>query len=266
MLPRRRWLKNRKEPLTLLSAIVLSLMMMLSDNAIQTKAIRVWSFAGFGLALEKYAVFKQLLNVYHENEQLRRQSSALMLENSQLKEASIENQRLRELLTLKGESEFALVPAQVIGRKRSGLVNVLLLDSGLIDSIAVNMPVVTADGLVGKIHAVAGDKSMAQLLLDRNIRVSAINQRSRVRGIIRWNEDDLFVLEQIPKRSDIRVGDTIVTSPLSSVFPTGLKIGEVVSVSEPEFEMFLNIKVEPFVDFGRLEEVFVVRSSLPKSL
>ena len=122
------------------------------------------------------------------------------------------------------------------------------------------MAVVTAQGLAGKVLQVGNNHSTAELLLDRNFRVSALVQRSRVSGIVKWIEGESVVLSQVPKRSDVKIEDQVITSGLSLIFPGGLKIGKVTSVEEEEKGMFMTITLKPAVDFTKLEEVFVIRN------
>jgi rod shape-determining protein MreC len=135
------------------------------------------------------------------------------------------------------------------------------VSAGRVDSVKKNMAVVTADGLVGKVFSVAGKLSNVQLLLDRNYRVSAMIQRSRTLGIIRIAGNNRLELAEIPKRSDIEVGDRVVTSGLSLTYPNGLDIGRVARIDNDEQGMFMKVLVEPAVDFSRLEEVFIIRQT-----
>ncbi|MFQ5676164.1 MAG: rod shape-determining protein MreC, partial [bacterium] len=213
------WFSARRDFLTLLTAIIVSLSFMFSNDGGQIETLRVWTLGGFGFLLKKISAVKAFKNVYEENHRLRHESAELMLENSRLKEALLENQRLRQLLNFKAESHLDLVAAKVIGKQESGFVNAVVLDVGKREKITRNMAVVTAQGLVGRVLEVSNNQSIVELLLDRNLRASAMVQRSRVAGIIKWVEGELVQLAEIPKRSDVQAGDTIITSEFSSIFP-----------------------------------------------
>jgi len=182
-----------------------------------------------------------------------------MLAYSRVKEAQYENQRLRQLLGFKAKSSEKLVPAKVIGRNENGFIHSILLNAGSNEGLKKDMAVVTAQGLVGKIFRIGKEEATAQLLLDHNFRVSAIVQRNRVTGIVEWQRTNQVTLAAVPKRSDIKVGDKIVTSGLSTIFPGGLEIGAVAQIDKKQPGMFLNIVIQPSVDFSRLEEVFIVQ-------
>jgi rod shape-determining protein MreC len=254
------WFVHRKDPLTLFASVVLSLILISSNNEEQLQIVRGWTLAGFGFVFEKWSDLQRLGDVYIENEQLRKKNSELMLENSRIREAYLENRRLRDLLAFKSESRHELVAAKVIGLRNDGFINSVILAAGEADSVKKNMPIVTAQGLVGKVYTVAKGHSVSQLLLDRNFRVSAKIQRSRVTGIVSWSEGNRVVLAEVPKRSDVKVGDTVISSGFSTIFPEGLEIGQVSEIDEDTDGMFMRILVHPAVDFTSLEEVFIIRN------
>jgi len=254
------WFVARRDYLTLITAVLVSLILMFSNEGRQTEAIRAWTLGSFGVILKKVSVLKELKNIYAENQWLRRRSAELMLENSSLKEAQLENQRLRQLMNFKSESQLDLVAAKVIGKRESGFVNSAILDAGGREQIERNMAAVTAQGLVGKILQVSKNHSILELLLDRNFRVSAMVQRSRVSGIVKWIEGENVVLAEVTKRSDVKVDDLVITSGLSFIFPGGLAVGKVIDIEEEKIGMFMAITIKPAVDFTRLEEVFVIRN------
>ncbi len=204
------------------------------------------------------AQIHEWLTLRRDNAELRRLNAQLVLENARLAEARAENERLRALLAFTEQTPLRFVPARVVGTSTQGFVNSVVLDVGRNKGLHKNMPVVSAEGLVGKLYTVGHGQSLAQLLTDRNARVSARVQRSRVTGIVRSVHSTLFLLEQVPKRADVQVGDVVVTSGLTPLFPPGLKIGTVSEVSEDAPGLFMTISLTPAADFGRLEEVLVV--------
>lgn len=197
------------------------------------------------------------------NDRLQRLAAKLAVENSRLREAKLENIRLRLLLGFEQESLFGLYPAKVIGWDADRAVNSILINVGEGDGIREGMPVLTADGLVGKVYQVMPAMSVVQLLLDPNCRVSAAVQRSRALGIVEWERGYQCFLRKIPARSDVKQGDVVVTSGMGGVFPKGLVIGSVARVEGEKWELFKNIVVKPGVDFTNVEEVFVLIHEAP---
>ncbi len=205
---------------------------------------------------------RQYFNIMDTNRDLRRENALLQLYNAQLNEAFHENQRLRKLLGLGLMQEYDCIPAKVLGRQQTG-IHTIILSAGLEQNVRPNMPVVSANGLVGKISQSGPNYSSAQLLIDRNFRVAVRVQRSRVEGIFKWQEGTVGVLESVHHRADVQGGDIVITSGMSSLFPPGLLIGRVIKVESVSTGLFQDITVQALVDFDRLEEVFIVKQNQP---
>ncbi|RMF63262.1 MAG: rod shape-determining protein MreC [Calditrichaeota bacterium] len=253
------WFISRKENLTLVTALLLSVALLISNENPPLRVLRVWSLEGFGLILERVSFLTQWKALRQENQLLRVKSAELLVENSALREAAAENLRLRQLLGLKYAVTWDLVAAKVIGREARGAVNSIILAVGKRDSVDKNMVVVTADGLVGKLISVAQNYSTCQLMTDRNFRISAMVQRSRATGIVRWWSGSQLQMVDVVKRADVKAGDLVVTSGVSPIFPGGLPLGHVSEVDRESQDMFTRVLVAPAVDFSLLEEVFVIR-------
>ena len=196
-----------------------------------------------------------------QNEVLREQNLRLSMELVELRESKLENERLRGLLNFKQANQAAgdYLAAKVIARDPDRITNTILIDIGQTDGVAERMPVVTADGLVGRVLEVHGWTAVVQLLLDRNCRVSAIVQRqSRTQGIV-MVEDGTFYLSHVPLRSDVEEGDVVVSSGLGGIFPGGLMVGTVTGLGDEEQGLFREVVLTPGVNFSNLEEVFVLK-------
>lgn len=248
-----------KDYLVLLFLVIISMSLVLSNQNKQVTYFKLWLAGVMGSFQEGISAIGDYFYLAKKNEILLLQNTRLALENEAMRELRLENARLRELIGFREKSKLNLVAAKVIGKKKRGFINDIMLNVGTIDSVSKNMPIVVSDGLVGKLHQVGKNKSFAQLLLDQNFRVSIITQRSRVKGIIAWKGGSYCVMNEVPKRSDVKVGDLIVTSGFGEIFPEGLQVGTVESTSESPRELFMKIKIKPAVDFKTLEEVFIVR-------
>lgn len=203
----------------------------------------------------------ELADFRFANEVLREQNLQLSIELAGLREAKLENERLRGLLDFKlrnqGRGEY--LAAKVIARDPDRVVNTILIDLGYEDGVRERMPVVTAEGLVGRILETQLGTAVVQLLLDRNCRVSAVVQRAtRTQGIVKV-EAGVFHLDNVPLRSDIEAGDDVVSSGLGGIFPEGLRVGTVASLGDEELGLFREVVLAPGVNFSSLEEVFVLR-------
>ncbi len=228
----------------------------------QSDALELARGIATGLMKAGHGLFSwpmELSRMRHENHILREQNLRISLELLELREARMENLRLRELLDFRTKAEGTYLVAKVIARDPNRVLNTVLLDLGAAAGVAKRMPVVTADGLVGRVLEVHPRTSVVQLLLDRNCRVSAIVQRSeRTSGIVTC-ENGSFFLRHVSVRSEVSEGDRIISSGLGGVFPRGLFIGTVTRVGEPDQALFREVQLIPGVDFFNLEEVFVLK-------
>ena len=123
----------------------------------------------------------------------------------------------------------------------------------------------TADGLVGLVTRVTRDTARIQLLTDEEAAASAVDLRTSAPGIVRHARGtrQTLVLDRVRKEDVIKVGDEVVTAGwratgLSSLYPRGIPIGKVTSVGQTDTDLFQQVQVDPFVDFGSLDAVLVL--------
>ena len=176
-----------------------------------------------------------------------------------------ENARLRELLEFKESTVTQeLKAAQIIGKEPGNWFEVFTIDLGANDGIAAGMPVVTPQGLVGRVEEVGLSWAKVMSIIDVRSSVSAIMERTRDTGVVKGTigSDDLtatLTMNYLPLDTDIIEGDSVLTSGYDEVYPKGLIIGRVTSSTDQSGGKL--VVVEPGVDFRRLEEVLVVGSS-----
>jgi rod shape-determining protein MreC len=255
-----------KEYVLLALYLLLAIALLALNDTPQIRTIRSLTLAVTGTLQSALSVLPNYFGLYDQNRILRELNLTLSDEVSRLREAKLENIRLRRMLGLKDRAPLQYIAANVVGVQNQPLRNSITIDVGARDSVRTDMPVVTDQGLVGKVVAVSGAHAIVQLLLHKDMRVSAKDQRSRVDGIIRWEGGAYLSLSNVAKSLDVQVGDAVVTSEYSSLFPRGVRIGVVASVSQPFGHLFHTIEVAPAVDFARLEEVFVVVHSVDSTL
>lgn len=244
-----------RDAFVLVICILLSFLLMITtdkDAGGPFRSIAMNSVGYFGQVIYRVQSYFDLTE---ENKVLRRQNTDLAYQNMQLQDALLENLRLRKLLGFREKSQLQLTAAEVIGQNPHDIVNGLLLNAGRERGIQKPAAVLTADGLVGKIINSDNNFSVCQILFDPNSRVSAKIQRNREFGVIAWDGGNQLKLLYITKTIKVHVGDVIVTSGMSQIFPENIKIGVVIDVSIESKGMFQDILVQPSVNFNRLEEV-----------
>lgn len=248
-----------KEYAVLAGLLAVSLALLALNDNPQMQRIRSMATITFGLLQEQVIFIPRYFSLASENQILRHENVQLADEANRLREAKLENLRLRRLLGLKDQVPYDVIAGQVIGKNLTLLRNTLTIDIGDADGIKPLMPVISDGGLVGIVVAVSQHYAIVNLLLNVDFRASAKIERSRVDGIIAWNGRNLF-LKNVAKTLDVKVGDVVITSSYSSTFPPNIRIGVVSQVEAQVGTLFRSIIVTPSVDFVKLEEVFVLTS------
>ena len=237
--------------------IIVSFVLMAMNDNPQIKQIRAISAVIFGGMQEQLSFIPTYFGLKAENELLHHINIELADEAQRLREAKLENLRLRQLLGLKDQLPYRLIAARIVNKNLTLLRNTITINIGSSDSIQQYMPVVSDGGLIGIVTAVTKHYSTANILLNTEFRVSGKVQRSRVDGIVMWDGKTLS-LKNVPKMRDIKVGDVVTTSEYSNTFPPDIRIGLVSDVREQPSALFKSITIEPGIDFVKLETVFVM--------
>lgn len=249
-----------KEYIALTIFVVASLLLLGANDNRQMRAIRSTTVGAIGLLQNSLSVIPNIWEIKRENEILRQLNVNLSDEVNRLREARLENLRLRGLLGLKEHGPFNVVAADVVGKSLHLLRNTISLNVGESDGVKPDMPIVSEAGLVGKILVTSSHYAVGELMLNKDFRASAKIQRSRIDGIIAWEGENYLRLNNVAKSQDVKEGDVVTTSEYSNMFPPDIKIGFVSAVSEKPGNLFKEVRVTPSVDFPSLEQVFVVTS------
>ncbi len=213
-----------------------------------------------------FAYFTEKEALQQENETLKQQVSQLNSMLEQMDEISMENVRLRELLQYKEEvqGQYKLQLAGIIAENNTNLQHTITLDRGSNDGIMAGMTVLNHSGLIGRVTAVMPNASEVMLLPDRESAVGARVWSTReVIGVVEGNGSGTSNLKLIhlPHDADIYVGDSLVTSGLDGIFLGGIQIGEVTAIEYSANGLTKTATVKPYVNFNRLEEVFILMNS-----
>lgn len=201
-----------------------------------------------------------LVGIQEENRNLKKKINELKAVLVSYQEGYQEAQRLKKLLAITDYHQYSFVTAKVIGREQAALSRTVLINKGSSDGLKNGMPVMAYPGIIGRLVDVSWHVSRVLLLIDENSNVDAMVQRNRTQGIISGAGSQGMILKYISKTQDVQKGDIIVSSGMGGVFPKGWLIGQVINVDRQEASLFLKIKVAPFVDFSKLEELLILSS------
>ena len=198
-----------------------------------------------------------LRGVRQENRDLRDQLEQLRLEQVRLKQDADQAHRLQALLGFKEQFIGKTTAAQVIGSSGNEHSRLVYIDKGSADGIRNEMPVITADGIVGKVLSVIdGSTSQVLLINDQQSGVGAILEQSRLQGVLKGRASGELVIDKIMADEEVKPGDRILTSGGDRIFPKGLPLGSVSKISKgPEF---IQVTVKPAATLTHLEEVLVI--------
>jgi len=243
---------------SLLLTALLSVVMLNAPAAAQAGIIRYLTMTIFYPAYATISQVSDFTGVYSDNKRLRQELAEAVTQLQMFRDHAVENARLRGLLQFSEQTSYDLVPVKVIARDPSFQYKSVVVNGGKNQGVAMYMPLVGEYGAVGKVTQVIGNMSMVQLLRDPSSRTSVMVSRSRSAGILQTeNGRDFFV--RLRNHEDVQSGDTIVTSGLGGIYPKGLTVGYVTKIDDAGNLLFKRAFIDFSVDFGKLEELFVMR-------
>lgn len=201
------------------------------------------------------------------NHELEAALTAYQAELVSLREIARDYDNLAALLNYtRSRQDEEYLAADVIGRDISGFRRVIFINRGARDGITEGMPVVTDQGLVGRVTQVSATAAQVLLITDTISAVSALVQRSRIEGSIIGQLTGTLRMTFLDLGGDIVEGDTIITSGLGGNLPEGILIGQVTSIRQQETALFQEAEVHSLNDFEQLEVVLVITNFQPVDL
>jgi len=268
---------RQRAPIWLVTLLVANLIIMAVDARDadgRQKILRVWTQA-FASPLQSTSskvtgatsgFFQQIWNfrrTARENEQLRERLTQVETELHTAQQSAAENERLKELLKLNEQSEIKNVPARVIARDPSVWFNTITINRGTSSGIAVNMPVVTAGGIVGRVITVSPWASQVMLITDEKAGAGAVVGQlgSGALGSVKGRADlgvALIEMRYVSGLEKVENGDYVMTTGQDGIYPPGLNIGRVVDVKSGTATTAHQILIQPGAQLDRLEEVAVL--------
>ena len=211
--------------------------------------------------------YMELTHVRAENETLVRENKKLRTELIEMRRLAEESGRYQRLLGLRDVTPAETIAARVIAVDASPYFRVarVEIDHGE-GTVRRGMPVLTPEGVVGRINRVAGGSSDVMLLVDPRSAIDVLVPRTGGRGILRGKSGEngyRCSIEYLARGEPAREGDAVVTSGLGGAFPRNLAVGHVTKVIPGAVGLYQDVEVTPDVDFARLSDVLVVVAPPP---
>jgi rod shape-determining protein MreC len=207
---------------------------------------------------------RDVTTLRQENAELQNEVASLQAQVIELQQKVSQTEVLAALVDFsRSNPESSYKAAAVIGRDPSPFLHYVIIDRGSNDGIQRGMPVVTAQGLIGRIDAVIADAARVQLITDPASAVNVRLQNSNIQAVMNGSVTGDLSLDLIPQDVNLEEGSVVLTSGLGGGYPPDLIIGQVINVRKREADLFQQAFVQPVVDFTRLEIVLIITNFRP---
>jgi rod shape-determining protein MreC len=250
--------QNYQEKITLAFCLIVSFTLIFNNDSDLIKNAKINSLNSFSFLYQPFNWLDNQLFLNKKLEVLSSENLRLSLENQVLKVHETENIRYREFLNFKRRENLDFVGADVISKGVTANMSSIIINRGSNDGVSKNLPVLSSNGVIGKITAVSSSTSEVQLISDVNFRLSVKIAPDEVEGIMRWVREDICEIAELKKISDIEIGDIVLTSNLSIYFPPNLPVGEVVSIFEKSDSSNRIVTMKLFSDLSTINQLFVL--------
>ena len=242
-----------------------------TDN--QQRVIRVWTqaLANFVQSPVTYAstavtgFFESVATMrsaQSENDELNQKIQELEVEVQKSKDLAEENRRLKELLDFKKQTNFKILPAQIIGRDTSAWFDTAVINRGSLDGVKLNMPIVVDGGLIGRVTAVSPLTAQIDLITRDKSGLGAIVGEfgeSDALGVVRGTgKSDQVEMNYVPGSVEVKEGEIVYTTGQGGVYPPGLKVGEIIEVRSGSATVPHQIFIRPSAEIYSMQEVAVI--------
>jgi len=237
-----------------------------ASNAVSGSIINLqtWLSSRFLALQDIFTSPQDVITLRQQNADLQREVSELQSQVIQLQQQVGETQQLAALVDFsRARPENTYKGAAVIGRDPSPFLHYVIINRGSNDGILRGMPVVTDQGLVGRIDAVIADAARVQLITDPGSTVNVRLQNAEVDASLIGSVTGDTLLQLLPQDANVETGDLVLTSGLGGGYPPDLIVGQIVTVRSRDVDLFQQASVQPVVDFNRLQIVLVIVNFKP---
>ena len=250
-------LKNRDHILFLVLALV-STLILINNNDPRMSVVRGKSADLVAFLSSPVSWVRSLMYLEEENRLLRDSNLFLTLQIESMLNLVNENKELKEILGFKSKTDLTIVPARVVNKGTQSNLLSVILNVGSKDNVKKNQPVLTAKGIIGKTIFVGETASIVQLINDVNYRVSVRILPSGATGILKWVGNRKAEIKEVQKNVNISIGDEVITSGYSDIYPSGLPVGIVAGVIDKRGSFHKDVTVSIPNDLSVFQHAFVI--------
>ena len=238
--------------------VTLSISLLFNRNNDEMSVVRGLSSDIVSFLSSPMVKVKSLAIVREENHYLREKNLQLSLQLESILYAADENENLRELLDFKRKTKLKIIPARIINKGIQTNIKSLTIDVGSRDGIFPNQAVLTPYGVIGKTIQVGETSAIVQSISDNNFRLSVRIMPSGAVGVLRWLDGNICKVYEVQKNVDVNIGDRVITSGFSKIYPPKLPVGTVSGVYDERgsYQKLINVSIQN--DFESIQNVFVV--------
>jgi len=227
-------------------------------------AIQYWISIRYAAIQDFFAAPRDIAELRERNAELEAEVSRLQGQVIELQQQVGETEILAALVDFsRANPESTYKGAAVVGRDPSPFLHYVIISRGSNDGILRGMPVVTNQGLIGRVDAVIADAARVQLITDPASAVNVRLQNAETDAVLTGSVTGDLSLDMIPQDVNVEAGDVVLTSGLGGGYPPDLIVGQVLNVRKRDYELFQQATIQPAVDFSRLEIVLVIINFRP---
>lgn len=248
-----------KEYITFVALVVISLSFISMGDVSRIGGFRTALVGGVGVIQQMFAWVPNPAAMKSENQALRDLNLQLSSEVTRMRKALVENENLRQMLQLKDKKDYPYVATDVIGRTTVEMRSYFTLRNPEEEGITEGMAVRNDAGLVGLTVGVTSNYILVESIRNREVKIAIRDERSGIDGILVWDGGEDFNLKNIPKSYDIKEGDLLLTSNLSTRYPTNIPVGRVKKISDAAGDLFMKITVASTANLNTLEQAFIIK-------
>ena len=252
-------LLKRKDIFILVLSVIFSLLILSNGESDNVRLLRSKANRFFTIFYSPITWIRSMALIEEEAALLREKNLQLSFQVESMRYLLEENNRLEELLDFQRESKMTILPARVLKMGTSPyLSSSLSIDVGLESGVEENNPVITPKGIIGKTTIVGDNAAIVQLINDVNFRLSVRIKPSGSTGILRWLDGDLYLIKEVQKNANVDIGNKVVTSGFSDIFPNDLPVGEVVNITDERGRFQKSVVVQIYENIGSIINLFVI--------